>query len=83
MRLVWDRRLQMPRYATIIREAFDTLYEDGAATGRFFSLPLHPWLMGSSHRIRYLEEVLDHIMAHDSIWHATAAEISHQVRPKE
>ena len=59
MRLLWDRRLQMPRYQQIVSEAFERLYEDSKGSGRFFSLNIHPWLLGAAHRIRYLESVIE------------------------
>jgi len=48
---------------------------DGAATGRLMVLHLHPWIMGQPWRIRYLDEVLGHICAHQGVWNATGGEI--------
>lgn len=79
MRLLWDRRLQMPRYPEIVGDAFRQLYSDGAVTGRFFSLNLHPWLIGAAHRIKYLEQVLDMIASMPSIWQATTRDIVQHV----
>ncbi|HUA52683.1 MAG TPA: polysaccharide deacetylase family protein [Candidatus Sulfotelmatobacter sp.] len=79
VRLLWDRRLQMPRYPEIVGEAFERLYEDGAASGRFFSLNIHPWLLGAAHRIAYLERVVERIAAAPNIWFATGREIAQHV----
>ena len=38
-------------------------------------LHLHPWIMGQPWRIRHLDEVLDHICAHQGVWKATGSEI--------
>ena len=38
-------------------------------------LHLHPWIMGQPWRIRYLDEVLGHICAHQGVWNATGGEI--------
>jgi allantoinase len=57
------------------RDWFDGLYIDGAATGRLMVLHLHPWIMGQPWRIRYLDEVLGHICAHQGVWNATGGEI--------
>ena len=57
------------------RDWFDGLYTDGAATGRLMVLHLHPWIMGQPWRIRYLDEVLGHICAHQGVWNATGSEI--------
>ena len=81
MRLLWDRRLQMPRYPEILCEAFDRLYEDGKSSGRFFSLNIHPWLLGAPHRIKYLEAVVEHVASRSELWWATTAEVAdHFVR---
>jgi allantoinase len=57
-------------------EAFDTLYREGRDSGRLFVLPLHPWCIGQPFRVRYLQQVLAHIMQHDGVWAATGAEIA-------
>ncbi len=79
VRLLWDRRLQMPRYPAIVGEAFDRLYRDAAGSGRFFSLNIHPWVLGAAHRIRYLEQVVDKIAATPDIWIATAADVARHI----
>jgi peptidoglycan/xylan/chitin deacetylase (PgdA/CDA1 family) len=79
MRVLWDRRLQMPRYTDIVGDALDQLYLDGAETGRFFSLNLHPWLIGAPHRIKYLERVLDKVATMPGIWQTTTREVVRQV----
>lgn len=76
MKLLWDRRLQMPRYPQIVGDAFDRLYEEGAETGRFFGLNIHPWLLGSAHRIGYIEKVIEAIAAKSGIWQTTAGEVA-------
>jgi allantoinase len=75
MRLLWDRRLQMPRYPEIVRDALDQLYLDGAETGRFFGLNLHPWLIGAPHRIKYLEAVVQKLTSMPDIWVATTSDV--------
>ena len=65
-----------PREHSLLwRDWFDGLYIDGAATGRLMVLHLHPWIMGQPWRIRYLDEVLGHICAHQGVWNATGGEI--------
>jgi peptidoglycan/xylan/chitin deacetylase (PgdA/CDA1 family) len=76
VRLLWDRRLQMPRYPQILGEAFDQLYADSGETGRLFSFNIHPWILGAAHRIRYLEEVIDKIAGTPNLWVATAGEVA-------
>ena len=59
-----------------IRDRFDTLYEEGASSGRVMALALHPYLMGMPHRIEGLEEILEYLLGHDLVWQATASEIA-------
>jgi peptidoglycan/xylan/chitin deacetylase (PgdA/CDA1 family) len=60
-------------YATVSRDAFDTLYEEG---GQVLCLALHPYIMGQPHRILHLKGLLDYIMGHDGVWMATGEEIA-------
>jgi len=57
------------------RDAFDVLYEEAAKTPRVMSIALHPFLIGSPHRIRYLDRALEYIKGHDKVWFATGSEI--------
>ncbi|MBT6745886.1 MAG: polysaccharide deacetylase, partial [Flavobacteriales bacterium] len=52
----------------------------GENTGMVFGLPLHPWVIGQSHRIKYLEQALAQITAFDRIWQTTAGEIAKHYR---
>jgi peptidoglycan/xylan/chitin deacetylase (PgdA/CDA1 family) len=56
-------------------DMFETLYAEGEAQPRVMCLALHPYIMGRSHRIRYLDEVLSHIRRHEGVWFATGAEM--------
>jgi peptidoglycan/xylan/chitin deacetylase (PgdA/CDA1 family) len=58
-----------------ICDAFDVLYEEGERTPRVMAIALHPFLIGSPHRIRYLDRALQHIARHDKVWFATGSEI--------
>lgn len=63
-------------FARICKAQFDQLYEEGAESGRVMCIALHPFLIGQPHRIRYLDEFLGYIMAHDGVWQTTADEIA-------
>ena len=39
------------------------------------TLTIHPWCIGQPHRIKALEDALEHIMSHDGVWSATGEEI--------
>jgi peptidoglycan/xylan/chitin deacetylase (PgdA/CDA1 family) len=49
------------------RDQFDRLYLDGASAPRVMAISIHPYLTGVPHRIRYLEMLYDHILAHDGV----------------
>jgi allantoinase len=72
---LWDRRIDIDRYREMIKETFDTLYDEGATNGRLLVLHLHPWLIGQPFRIGYLDAALGHIMHHQGVWVATGSEI--------
>jgi len=59
----------------MIRSQFDTLYREGAESGRVMAICLHPFVIGVSHRIGILESALDYIQGHDDVWFATGSEI--------
>ena len=77
---LWIRHVPNPRYPGLIAEAFRTLREEGLENGMLFSLPLHPWVIGQPHRIRYLAEALEDICAFGGVWQATAGEIARHYR---
>ncbi|HSF30878.1 MAG TPA: polysaccharide deacetylase family protein [Candidatus Tectomicrobia bacterium] len=72
---LWDRRVDIDRYRDMLKETFETLYDEGSATGRLLVLHLHPWLVGQPFRIACLDEALGHIMQRSGVWAATGAEI--------
>ena len=76
----WGRRVTVGRWAQRVMEAFDTMYVDGASSGRLFALNLHPWLIGQPFRIKYLDEALGHIMRRQAVWAATGSEITDRFR---
>lgn len=80
VQLLWDRRMQPPRYPEIVEAAFNQLYAEGEVSGKFFSLGLHPWLIGAPHRIRYLEEALNRFAGRSSVWLCTAEEVASHMR---
>lgn len=80
VQLLWHRRTLTPRYPAIIEEAFSVLHEEGAGSGRSFGLGIHPWLFGMPHRIRYLNEALDKLVAFEGAWQASLGEIAAHAR---
>ena len=54
-------------FVQICKAQFDQLYQEGADSGRVMCIALHPYLIGQPHRIRYLDQILRYIMAHDGV----------------
>ncbi len=72
---LWDRRVPVDRYGLLLKEGFDTMYQDSAKNGRVMVLNLHPWLIGQPFRIKYLDEALATMVARQGVWAATGSEI--------
>ena len=70
------RRVNVDRYANMLTESCDVLYENGSDNGRLLVLNLHPWLIGQPFRINYLDEALSTIMNKPLIWAATGSEVT-------
>lgn len=58
------------------RDAFDTLYEEGADAPKMLSIGLHCRLIGRPGRVRGLRRLLEHIAGHDSVWLARRVDIA-------
>ena len=69
------RHVPVMDWAGMAMEAFDVLYEEGAVSGRVFSLNLHPYLTGHPFRLKYVDQVLAHVTSHPDVWLATGSEI--------
>jgi peptidoglycan/xylan/chitin deacetylase (PgdA/CDA1 family) len=80
VQMIWHRQVALADYRKAVQAAFNVLHDEGAASGAFFGLHLHPWLTGWPHRIGAVEAVLDSIVAKDGLWHATAGEIAEHYR---
>ncbi len=72
---LWDRRIDLDRYREMIEETFETLYREGARTGRLLVLHLHPWLIGQPFRIGCLDDALGRLVSRQGVWAATGSEI--------
>jgi len=65
-----------PEFQDMICRQFDTLYREGAESGRVMAIALHPYITGVPHRIGALDAALDYICRHDGVWRTTGAEIA-------
>jgi len=74
--LLRDNHYEGDYFARICKAQFDQLYKEGAESGQVMCIALHPFLIGQPHRIKYLDEILSHIMSHEGVWQTTADEIA-------
>lgn len=51
-----------------LRDAFDTLYAEGAQYPRMMQIGLHNRLVGRPGRIGHLHRFVEHVLAHDHVW---------------
>jgi peptidoglycan/xylan/chitin deacetylase (PgdA/CDA1 family) len=56
-------------------DQFDRLWQEGAERPRIMAMAIHPYISGQPHRIKYLEEIYDHINSHEGVVHWNGAEI--------
>ncbi len=57
----------------MIKDAFDTLYEDGADTGMILPIGLHPFVAGPAYRIKAVDRALAYINRHEKCGRQQAA----------
>ena len=56
------------QFSAYLRDAFDTLYAEGATLPRMMSVGLHCRLVGRPGRIRALERFIDYVRSFDRVW---------------
>jgi allantoinase len=59
----------------MIIDSFNVLYRESAATGLVMPISLHPFLIGTPHRIDALNRSLEYVTRYDDVWLATGGEI--------
>ncbi|MFQ6028706.1 MAG: polysaccharide deacetylase family protein [Dehalococcoidia bacterium] len=57
------------------KEAFDTLYQEGAESARVMCVSTHPYITGASHRIKYYDMIWDYIRQFEGVVFWTGSEI--------
>ena len=58
-----------------ICDQFDVLYREGATIPRTMAIALHPFIVGTPHRSKYLEQALSYIAGHKDVWFCTGDDI--------
>ncbi len=56
------------QFQAYLKDAFDTLYEEGASTPKMMSIGLHCRLVGRPGRFASLKRFLDYVLKHDKAW---------------
>jgi allantoinase len=57
------------------RDQFDTLYRESAKGTRVMCVAVHPYVTGASHRIKYFNQIFDHMQQHEGVTFMTGEEI--------
>ncbi len=68
------------QFFAYLRDAFDTLYEEGASAPKMMSVGMHARLLGRPGRTRGLKRFLEHIAKHDLVWVARRIDIARHWR---
>ena len=74
--IIFRQHYEGEYFARICKAQFDQLYKEGAESGRVMCIAIHPYFIGQPHRVKYLEETLSYIVAHEGVWQTTADEIA-------
>lgn len=71
----FDMKVSVPEFEAMLCRQFDTLYREGATTGKVMAIAVHPFVTGQPHRIVALDRALDYICSQHGVWKATGWEI--------
>ena len=58
-----------------VLDQFDRLLQEAQERPKVVTIAIHPYISGQPHRIRYLEEIYEHVGQQPSVVHMTGAEI--------
>ncbi len=68
------------QFFTYLKDAFDTLYAEGAETPKMMSIGLHCRLIGRPARIAALERFLSYVRQHEAVWLCRRVDIARHWR---
>ncbi len=68
------------QFYAYLRDAFDTLYAEGAETPRMMSIGTHCRLVGRPGRLAALARFIDYAQSHDRVWFARRIDIARHWR---
>jgi len=69
-------KVEPRRYGQMLRDNFDRLYAEGAASGTVMCIPTHNYQVSCPHRLRAFEEALEYITGHSEVWITTGRDIA-------
>ena len=69
------QHLRSPEIYVRARDAFDTLYEEGAESSRIMGIAVHPYVSGAAHRIKYIDKIFEYMKKHEGVLFMTGEEI--------
>jgi allantoinase len=72
--LAWNRDADY--FLQMIKDQFDTLYREGAESGRVMCRSLHPNNIGRPNAAKYPAQALRYILGDDGVWNTTADDIA-------
>ncbi len=64
------------QFFTYLKDAFDTLYDEGEHTPKMLSVGLHCRIIGRPARFAALKRFVDYAMSHDHVWFARRIDIA-------
>ncbi len=70
------RHISPEDFCSMICEQFDQLYEDGEEQARVMAIALHPFVIGTPHRIRALAKAFRYLQSRSGVWFARGGEIA-------
>ncbi|MGA4840057.1 polysaccharide deacetylase family protein [Streptomyces sp. G45] len=71
-----------PDFVRMVKDQVDQLHADAEASdsGRVLPLALHPFVIGQAFRAKYLDQALEYVVNHPSVWVTTSDEIADHYR---
>jgi peptidoglycan/xylan/chitin deacetylase (PgdA/CDA1 family) len=73
--MIYRQKSSTEAFENMIKRQFDVLYAEGAESGRVMAICLHPFVIGTPHRIGTPDAALGYICSHAGVWLATGEEI--------
>lgn len=74
------KNLSGPDYVRLVSDVLAQLLADGETAGRVLALPIHPFIVNTPSRHRYLAEVLELMRSTEGVWVTTSDEIADHYR---